>query len=109
MAELLELEGHKVVLALDGKEGIELAESKQPNIILSDINMPRANGYEVLKELRRKPSTNKIPFIFLTSSTEPREVEKGLNLGAVQYIRKPYFDEELLDALKRWLPGYGTD
>ena len=103
LAEMLELAGHEVLLASNGIEGMNIAANKLPQIILSDIMMPKANGYEVIKTLKANSLTSHIPFIFLTASTEPSEMQAGLDLGADAYIRKPFEEEELMEVLSRCL------
>jgi len=99
-AELLELEGYKVITASDGKKGFEQAKEKKPDVILCDIMMPEMNGYEVFEHLRMNAETSGIPFIFISASAEKSEVQKGLNMGAIGYIRKPYTEYELLETIK---------
>jgi CheY-like chemotaxis protein len=99
--ELLELEGYEVVPATDGRAGMLLAQERLPDIILCDIMMPQADGYEVFRELKATPSTAAIPFIFLTANSENTEMEAAMRLGADGYIRKPFSPEELLEALDR--------
>lgn len=101
--ELLELEGYKVILALNGKTGLILAAEHLPDLILCDIMMPEANGYEVFKGLQANPATRIIPFIFLTASVERKEVAAGLEMGANGYIRKPFEPEELFDVIRKSL------
>lgn len=97
--ELLELEGYKVIIAANGKTGLALAREKKPDIILCDIMMPEANGYEVFRGLKNDAVTAIIPFIFLTASVEKEEVEAGLRMGASGYIRKPFETKELLETI----------
>ena len=102
-SEILELEGYNVVIASNGKIGLSLAKEILPDIILSDIMMPEADGYEVLNALKNDPETLKIPFVFFTASTEKKDIENGLNMGAKGYIQKPFHDEVLLDEIWRCL------
>lgn len=101
--EMLELEGYKVLVAMNGKIGLALAREKIPDIILCDIMMPEADGYEVFNGLKNDQSTAGIPFIFLTASAEKSEVEAGLGMGANGYIRKPFEPEELFETLSKCL------
>jgi CheY-like chemotaxis protein len=101
--ELLELEGYRVILALNGKSGVILAQEHHPDAVLCDIMMPEAVGYEVLKGLKADESTQDIPFIFLTASTETKAVSAGLQMGARGYIRKPFDPEELFQVLRTCL------
>ncbi|MFD2872942.1 response regulator transcription factor [Mucilaginibacter ximonensis] len=101
--ELLELEGYNVIFALNGKTGLTLASQHLPDLILCDIMMPEANGYEVFAGLQAAPATRAIPFIFLTASAEKKEVAAGLEMGASGYIRKPFEPEELFEAIRQSL------
>lgn len=101
--ELLELEGYRVILAEDGRNGLSLAQEHLPDVIVCDIMMPLADGYEVLQELKTGLLTRTIPFIFLTANAENRDMEAGLKMGADGYIRKPFEPEELFATLGRCL------
>jgi CheY-like chemotaxis protein len=98
--EILELEGYTTISACNGLEGIEQAKKHLPNIILCDIMMPEADGYEVLRELKSNPETANIPFIYLTASVERKEVQAGFDMGASGYIRKPFDSEELFRTIE---------
>lgn len=96
LVDLLELEGYDVLEARDGMEGVELAEEKLPDLILCDVMMPRLDGFEVLKVIRANSALVMTPFIFLTARIEVQDTGEGLNLGADDYILKP-FDPTLLN------------
>ncbi len=98
-AELLELSNYEVLTAPNGMEGVALAKSEIPDIIVSDIMMPELDGYGVLEALAKNEQTKYIPFIFLSAKTERKDVRKGMNLGADDYITKPFEEEELLSAI----------
>jgi CheY-like chemotaxis protein len=104
-SELLEIEGYHVIVANNGKTGISLAKEKKPDIILSDILMPEADGYEVFNGLKSDPNTANIPFIFVTASVEKKDIEAGLGMGAMGYIRKPFEPDELFETIKQCLKG----
>ncbi|ETN94914.1 cAMP-binding domain of CRP or a regulatory subunit of cAMP-dependent protein kinases [Zhouia amylolytica] len=99
-AELLELSNYNVVTASDGKKGVLLAEKELPDIIVCDIMMPELDGYGVLEALSKNDRTKRIPFIFLSAKTERNEVRRGMNLGADDYITKPFEEEELINAIE---------
>lgn len=103
VSELLELKGYNVVVANNGREGLEAAIKYQPDLIVCDILMPELNGHEVLISLKKSRGTSTIPFIFLTASVEKREIKQGLELGAAAYIRKPFEDDELMEEIDRCL------
>ncbi|GAA0190999.1 hypothetical protein GCM10009122_53110 [Fulvivirga kasyanovii] len=101
--ELLELAGYRVIDVEDGKAGIEAAGRELPDIILCDIMMPQADGYEVLETLKSNLSTSGIPFIYLTASAEKKEIQKAMDMGANAYICKPFDVNELMDTVERLL------
>lgn len=98
-AELLELSGFNVITAPNGKIGIDKAKNELPDIILCDIMMLGIDGYGVLKELSKDKHTKFIPFIFLSAKTERQDIRKGMDLGADDYITKPFTEEELVSAI----------
>lgn len=99
-AELLELSGYKVSTAPNGKIGIEKAKQDPPNIIICDIMMPEVDGYGVLDAMTSEESTRHIPFIFLSAKTEHKEIRKGMDMGADDYLTKPFDEEELMSAVE---------
>ena len=98
-ADLLELSGYKTETASDGKVGVEKTLQFQPDVILCDIMMPEMDGYDVLETLSKSQKTAGIPFIFLTAKSEKSDFRKGMNLGADDYLTKPFKEHELLDAI----------
>ena len=98
-SEILSLAGHHVETASNGKEGVIKAQLKTPELIICDIMMPELDGYGVLHMLNRDPNTNHIPFIFLTAKADRADVRKGMELGADDYVTKPFDDVELLSAV----------
>ena len=101
IVELLELSNYEVRSAENGRKGVKLALSEPPNLILCDIMMPEMDGYEVLYLLSKNPSTSSLPFIFLTAKAEKTDSRKGMNMGADDYITKPFEEIELLEAIER--------
>lgn len=99
-AELLELSGYQVHTAGDGDTGVKLAKSKNPDIIVCDIMMLGMDGYEVLKTLGKDPKCAAIPFIFLSARGDRQDIRKGMNLGADDYITKPFQLQELTEAIE---------
>ena len=100
IAEILALANYDVLEAEHGKAGIELAKIENPDLIICDIMMPQLDGYGVLHLLSKNPATSGIPFIFLTAKSEKQDFRKGMNLGADDYLIKPFDDLELLDAVE---------
>jgi CRP-like cAMP-binding protein/ActR/RegA family two-component response regulator len=99
-AEILELASYQVTTAPNGKIGSTLAKELRPDLIVCDIMMPELDGYGVLHILSKDPKTASIPFIFLTAKAEKSEVRKGMNLGADDYLTKPFEDTELLNTIE---------
>jgi CRP/FNR family transcriptional regulator, cyclic AMP receptor protein len=100
LSEILELANYKVLTAPDGKQGVAVAIEHKPDIIVCDIMMPVLDGYGVIHMLQKNESTNHIPFIFLTAKAERSEIRKGMELGADDYITKPFNGTELLNAIE---------
>ncbi len=98
--ELLELSGYSVLTASNGKIGIEAAKKNLPDIIICDIMMPVIDGYGVLENLSSDKKTKQIPFIFLSAKTEHKEIRKGMDLGADDYLTKPFEEEDLISAVE---------
>jgi CRP/FNR family cyclic AMP-dependent transcriptional regulator len=99
-AEILELACYKVVVAENGKVGVEVALREVPDLIICDIMMPVLDGFGVLHMLQKNPSTKNKPFIFLTAKSEHNDFRKGMDLGADDYITKPFSGTELLNAVE---------
>ncbi len=98
--DMLELANFEVATSENGKLGIERAKQFRPDIIICDIMMPEADGYEVLQVLGDDQRTARIPFIFLTAKSEKTDMRKGMNMGADDYLVKPFEENELLDAIE---------
>ncbi len=81
---------YDIAVAMDGESALEYIADEQPDLILLDIMMPGMNGYEVCEKLKKDEITNKIPIIFVTAMNDEAEEKKGLELGAIDYIRKPF-------------------
>ncbi|MBU1863066.1 MAG: diguanylate cyclase [Candidatus Omnitrophica bacterium] len=96
LSQILEDEDYNVAVARNGKEALEKAGSELPDVILLDINMPEMDGYEVCNRLKQNEKTKDIPVIFLTANTAEQSVVKGLDLGAYDYVTKPFNEKELL-------------
>lgn len=97
--QILELNEFETVVASDGQSGLDSAKRFLPDLILCDMMMPELNGYEVLAALRQDPATVMTPFIFLTAKADRMDVRQGMELGADDYLAKPFDSEELLKAI----------
>ncbi len=103
-ATKFELENFKVVMAEDGEKGLKTAIKEIPDIILLDIMLPQMDGFEVLKGLKEEKSTQAIPVILLTNLSQKEEVERGLSMGANDYLIKAHFmPSEVVDKIKEVL------
>lgn len=105
---LLKAEKYQVEVASNGIEGIKIAKEIHPDLIICDIMMPDMDGYEVIKAINADDQFALLPFIFLTAKVERSEVRKGMNLGADDYILKPYDADELLAAVHCRLNKFET-
>ena len=99
-AEIISLAGYNVYTAENGRKGVEVALKEIPDLIVCDIMMPELDGYGVLHLVKKNAVTEHIPFIFLTAKTERTDFRKGMEMGADDYITKPFDDLELLRAIE---------
>jgi len=99
-SEILTLANYEVIVAENGRIGVDLAQRQKPDLIICDIMMPELDGYGVLHILSKNEQTAAIPFIFLTAKTEKTDIRKGMNLGADDYLTKPFDDTDLLNAIE---------
>ena len=96
---ILVMEGFDALGAENGRLGLEMIQTHQPDLILCDVMMPELDGYAVLKALRADPATAEIPFVFLTAKGERGDFRAGMNLGADDYLTKPVVLDDLLKAI----------
>jgi DNA-binding response OmpR family regulator len=96
---ILKEENYDVKIEIDGESGIKSAKQWQPDLILCDISIPKKDGYEVLEVLSKNKTTRRIPFIFLTAKVETENFRKGMQLGADDYIFKPFDIDDLLNSI----------
>ena len=99
-AEILELASYQVITAENGKEGVSLAMKEKPDLIICDIMMPVLDGYGVLHLLSKNEELSSVPFIFMTAKSDRADFRKGMEMGADDYITKPFDDIELLNAIE---------
>jgi CheY-like chemotaxis protein len=105
-SEILSLGGYHTLTAENGKRGIEMALKEKPDLIVCDIMMPELDGYGVLHLLRKNPETEDIPLIFLTAKAERADLRKGMEMGADDYVTKPFEELELMNAIESRLQKY---
>ena len=104
--ETLDGRGYKLLIAKDGKAALSIAGKAQPNLILLDIMMPEIDGYEVCRQLKADPATTEIPVIFLSALTDTEDKVHGLDLGAVDYVTKPFQPDEVIARVNTHLTIY---
>ncbi len=103
--DLLQVAGFTTIEATGDEQGIELARTKKPDLILMDILMPKMNGYTACHEIKMDKTTKGIPVVIITSLGFQLNKELGKDVGANGYIRKPIDHQELLDVISRFLPA----
>ena len=102
--DLLQVSGYETIEATDGKQGVELAKAKKPDLILMDLMMPKMDGYTACSKIKADQATKVIPVIMLTAVGHEFNKKFAMEMGADGYITKPFTREELLDAISRFLP-----
>lgn len=98
-AEILTLANFEVIIAENGRIGVEMARIHQPDLIICDIMMPILDGYGVFQIMKKEVNLQNIPFIFLTAKSERSDFRKGMEMGADDFITKPFTDAELINAI----------
>ena len=94
-----EMEGFDVITATDGDEGLARAQSESPDVVVADIRMPRRDGLGVLTELKGDPATRDLPVILLSANAQRSDIQRGLELGADDYVTKPFDPIALVERL----------
>ncbi|MGB3799794.1 MAG: response regulator [Lewinella sp.] len=100
LAEILDLCGYRTLTAPNGLAGAKVAIEHLPDLILCDVMMPELDGFGVLNLLSDNPRTSALPFVFITARTEAEDIRRGMNLGADDYITKPFYKDELLQVIR---------
>lgn len=109
LSELLRYEKYEIIGATTGEEGLRLAVSEQPDLVLCDVVLTGIDGYDVLKALRENQTTRQIPVIFLTGQASPREVKAGMGMGVNDYLCKPASRPEIVAAIRKQLNNRPAD
>ena len=99
----LQYNGHEVLTAVDGLSAWDITVAEQPDLVLLDVRMPRMDGYEVCRRIKRSEKLRHIPVAFLSAKGQEAEVQAGLDAGAEEYILKPFSLEQLDQAIARLL------
>jgi len=94
-----EMEGFEVITATDGEEGLARAQKDNPDVVIADIRMPRRDGLGVLSELKADPATENLPVILLSANAQKADIQLGLELGADDYVTKPFDPIALVERL----------
>ncbi|HNP25414.1 MAG TPA: Hpt domain-containing protein [Nitrosomonas sp.] len=102
-SRLLEQEGYEVFTAKQGQEAVEIISLIKPDIILSDLEMPKMNGFELIQNIRNNPDTAQIPIIIITSRTADKHRQMATQLGANEFLGKPYKEDDLLGHISRYV------
>lgn len=102
-AELLELADYEVLATNRGKNGLKMLSEREPDLILCDIAMPEMDGYEFLKVVREDYGLTSTPFIFFTAFSEKSDIQKGLQLGATDFVVKPFEPDDLISLIDRYV------
>lgn len=103
VGRMLETAGYEVETAVDGEEGLRKASAQQFRLILTDLEMPKLNGYEVIQALRSRPQTQQTPIIVMTTRAGDKHRQMAINIGASSYIAKPVEERALIQELERWI------
>lgn len=106
VAFTLRFAGHEVVAVGNGAEAVEAARTEMPDLILMDVRMPRMTGYEACEAMKADPQLKDIPVVFLSAKGQDSEIKTGLNLGAAEYLLKPFAPMELTEHVAELLVKY---
>jgi CheY-like chemotaxis protein len=106
VAFTLRFAGHEVVAVGNGEEAVEAARVEMPELILMDVRMPRMTGYEACEKMKADPQIKDIPVVFLSAKGQESEIRTGLNLGAAEYLLKPFAPMELTQRVSELLEKY---
>lgn len=108
MAELLRLCGYTLLEADDGDTGLRLVEQATPDLIICDLHLPRVDGFSTLQTIRKNEGPHHIPFLLVTGDSDPRQIHRGLNLGAEAYLIKPISAQEFVSTVRTHLAPEGV-
>src|SRR5215510_8184888 len=107
VAFTLRFAGHEVFAASNGEEAVQMAPQVNPDLILMDVRMPRMTGYEACKVMKASPDLKDIPVVFLTARGQETEIQQGLDVGAEEYLLKPFAPDQLTARIKEILAKFG--
>jgi DNA-binding response OmpR family regulator len=98
-----EMEGFTVITAADGQQGVDRTRADRPDVVVSDVMMPRMSGIELVAELKGDPATSGIPILLLTAKAQQTDIGAGMDAGADDYVTKPFEPLDLVDRVNRLL------
>ncbi|MDS4019469.1 MAG: response regulator [Candidatus Competibacter sp.] len=104
IAKILKKQGHEILTAKDGAEGVAVAKAEQPDLVLMDVVMPRVNGFQATRQITKNPSTSHIPVIIVTTKDQETDKIWGARQGAKGYVIKPVEESTLFEAINQYLP-----
>ena len=107
VAFTLRFAGHEVAAASNGEEAVQLAPKEKPDLILMDVRMPRMTGYDACRVMKADPNLKDIPVVFLSAKGQESEIQTGLDVGAEEYLLKPFAPDQLTDRVKAILAKFG--
>jgi DNA-binding response OmpR family regulator len=107
VAFTLRFAGHEVFAASNGEEAVDMAPKVNPDLILMDVRMPRMTGYEACKVMKANPDLKDIPIVFLSAKGQETEIQQGLEVGAEEYLLKPFAPDQLTARIKTILTKFG--
>lgn len=107
VAFTLRFAGHEVFAASNGEEAVDMAPKVNPDLVLMDVRMPRMTGYEACKIMKANPDLKDIPVVFLSAKGQETEIQQGLEVGAEEYLLKPFAPDQLTARIKTILAKFG--
>ena len=107
VAFTLRFAGHEVAAASNGEEAVQLAPKEKPDLILMDVRMPRMTGYDACRVMKADPNLKDIPVVFLSAKGQESEIQTGLDVGAEEYLLKPFAPDQLTERVKAILAKFG--
>ena len=107
IAFTLRFAGYEVAAAANGEEAVQLTSKENPDLILMDVRMPRMTGYEACRILKANPDLKDIPVVFLSAKGQESEIQTGMEVGAEEYLLKPFAPDQLTDRVKAILAKFG--
>jgi DNA-binding response OmpR family regulator len=105
VAFTLRFAGHEVITTANGEEAYQITLRELPDLVLLDVRMPRMTGYEACEQIKAQPNTRNIPVVFLSAKGQESEIQEGMEVGAAEYILKPFSPDQLTERVAKILNG----